>query len=123
MCCKGKVEPERMPPTERAAYFHGRHVHLQIVNWKLLDDDEGVQLNPENWGWKIEDSILNPVKSDKAVAPQTLLKIIWCNCKSTSKAPCSTNLCSYKKHGMNCMSSCRDYHSESCGNVQVFYCR
>ena len=119
MCCKGKVEPERMPPTERAAYFHGLRVHLQIVNWKLLD--EGVQLNPEDWGWKIEDSTLNPVKSDKAVAPQTLLKIIRCNCKSTSKAPCSTNLCSCKKHGMNCMSSCGDCHGESCGNVQVFY--
>ena len=123
MCCKGKVEPERMPPTERATYFHGLRVHLQIVNWKLLDDDELVQLNPENWGWKIEDSTFNPVKSDKPVASQMLLKIIRCNCKSTSKAPCSTNLCSCKKHGMNCMSSCGDCHGESCGNVQVFYFR
>ena len=40
MCCKGKVEPEKMPPTERAAFLHGLRVHLQIVNWKMLEDDE-----------------------------------------------------------------------------------
>ena len=50
MCCKGRVEPERMPPTERVAVFHGLRVHLQIVAWKMLDDNQEVQLNPENWG-------------------------------------------------------------------------
>lgn len=105
MCCKGKVEPERMPPTEQAAYFHGLRVHLQVIHWKLLEDG---QLKPEEWRWKIEDSRLNPIMSDKAVAPDMLLKVIRCNCKSTSKAPCSTNIC-----------SCGDCHGESCENVQV----
>ena len=104
MCCKGKVEPERMPPTERAAFFHGLRVHLQIVSWKMLD--EGVQLNPEYWGWIIEDAKITPIKSDKVVAPEMLLKIIRCSCKSTSKAPCSTNLSSCRKHRLQCLSSC-----------------
>ena len=108
-----------MPPTERAAFFHGLRVHLQIVSWKMLD--EGVQLNPEGWGWVIEDAKMTPIKSDKVVAPEMLLKIIRCNCKSTSKAPCSTNLCSCRKHGLQCLSSCGECHGETCENVEVIF--
>ena len=40
MCCKGVLEPERLPPTERCAYFHGLRVHQQIITWSLLDSDD-----------------------------------------------------------------------------------
>ena len=60
-----------------------------------------------------------PVKTDKEVAPERLLKIIRCNCKLTSKAPCATNLCSCKKHGLNCLPSCGECHGETCENKEV----
>ncbi|CAL4124090.1 unnamed protein product, partial [Meganyctiphanes norvegica] len=49
MVMKGVMEPEKMPPTERAAYFHGLRVHHQILVWKLLYND------PINWGYKLKD--------------------------------------------------------------------
>ena len=30
MVCEGVLEPAKIPPTERAAYYHGLHVHLQV---------------------------------------------------------------------------------------------
>ena len=41
MVSKGMLEPEKMPPTQRAAYFHGLRAHLQIVTWKLLGCSPG----------------------------------------------------------------------------------
>ena len=29
-----KIEPQRLPPTERAAYFHCLRVHYQVRVWK-----------------------------------------------------------------------------------------
>ena len=28
------LDPQKLPPTERAAYFHSLRVHLQIIVWK-----------------------------------------------------------------------------------------
>jgi len=30
------LDPQKLPPTERAAYFHGLRAHLQIILWKTL---------------------------------------------------------------------------------------
>ena len=57
MTCTGLLEPEKLPPTKRAAHFHGLRVHFQIIEWKLLSDDEDCKLNPEDWGWKVQDEI------------------------------------------------------------------
>ncbi len=48
MMSNGKVlEPERLPPTERAAFFHHLRVHYQVVVWTQLSDDK---LDPMEWG-------------------------------------------------------------------------
>ena len=120
MCCKGKIEPEKMAPTERAAIFHGLGVHFQIVNWKLLSDtEEEFQIKAEDWGWKVKDSTMYPIKTDQAIAPESLLKVIRCNCKSKSKLQCTANLCPCRKHGLTCISSCEECHSELCDNREV----
>ena len=56
--CEGIIEPEKFPPTERAAWFHGLRVHLQIIQWKMLD--EKPNLNSRRWDWKLENCILSP---------------------------------------------------------------
>ncbi len=41
MMSNGKVlEPERLPPTERAAFFHSLRVHYQVVVWTQPSDDK-----------------------------------------------------------------------------------
>ena len=74
MCCKGVLEPERLPPTESAAYFHGLRVHLQTITWKTLDEES--LLLAEDWGWKKVADELQPIKVDIEVAPEKLLKIV-----------------------------------------------
>ena len=116
MACKGSFEPAKMPPTERSAYFHGLRVHLQIMTWKMLDNDNS-ERNPEKWGWYSKDNVLLPIMTDMDVAPENLLKVIRCNCKATSKNQCGTNLCSCRKHGLKCVSTCGE--CQSCENKEV----
>ena len=58
MVYKGQVDPEHLPPSPRAAHFHGLRAHLQIITWKLLDDDH-LKLKPEEWGWKLTMHLLH----------------------------------------------------------------
>eukprot|EP00794_Sanderia_malayensis_P012470 gene12470-13758_t len=73
MVCKGSFDPAKMPPTERSVYYHGLRVHLQIVLWKVLDDD--IKLRAEEWGWYCKDDQLLPITTDMDVAPENLLKV------------------------------------------------
>ena len=41
---------------------------------------------------------------------------VRCNCKSTSKNQCGTNICSCQKHGLMCSDVCKGYHGETCNN-------
>ena len=117
MLSDGIIQPEKLAPSERAAYFHGLRVHLQIIEWKLLDDT--VSLDPTAWGWKFDNGSLAPVPTDKDVAPPSILKVIRCNCKITSKNQCGTNDCSCKKNGLKCMSAYGGCHGEDCNNKVV----
>ena len=53
--CRKTLEPERLPPTERAALFHSLRVHHQIIVWKELSSEV---LDPLQWGWKFDGKIL-----------------------------------------------------------------
>lgn len=112
MVCAGKVEPEKLPPTSDAARQHGFRVHLQIIGWKMLVNS----LKYEEWGWKKDGEHFSPVTISKPVAPDNILKIIKCKCKSSGKNQCGTNLCTCKKNGLPCMSACGECHGETCYN-------
>ena len=45
---KGTIVPEKLPPTEDAAYYHGLRVHHQIMTWSLLE--ENTRFDPLDWG-------------------------------------------------------------------------
>ena len=105
------VDPARLPPTERASYFHGLRVYHQMKVWINLSK---VDLSPTNWGWEIKDGKMRPIKTDMPPAPESLLKIIRCACKKE----CSTR-CSCRKAGLKCAASCREYNGLSCQNSPV----
>lgn len=117
MISKGVLQPEKMPPTERSAYYHGLRAHYQIVVWKLLNNDE-VTLNPSNWGWTVENNKMISIVNDIEIAPSCILKVIRCHCKPSSNQ-CGSNRCSCKRNGINCAPICGQCRGEECLNKEV----
>ena len=103
--CGKTLEPERLPPTERASFFHSLRVHHQIIVWKELSSEV---LDPLQWGWKLDGKILMPIMTDSVPAPDNMLKFIRWRCKVSSKNPCATNACSCHKNGLKCVPACGD---------------
>ena len=61
------MQLEKMPPTNRAAFFHGLRAYHQIVIWKMLNDKD-VILDPKDWGWFVsEGSEIYMQKFNKSV--------------------------------------------------------
>ena len=116
MVCNGKIEPEKLPPTDGAAICHGLRVHYQVIEWKMLDST--LTLDPRKWGWKKDEDHLVPIPTTNEIAPENLLIVIKCNCKSKNNT-CGTNLCTCRKHGIRCMLSCGGCHGEDCINKMV----
>ena len=114
MVCKGQVDPEGLPPTPHAAYFHGLRTYLQIITWKLLDEDHP-KLIPEEWGWILAENTYTPIASDQVAAPENILKVVRCSCKEK----CSTNRCSCRKNGLKCTQTCSNCSGQDCDNSEV----
>ena len=112
---KTSLDPQKLPPTERAAYFHSLRVHLQVLLWRKLTNSD---LDPVQWGWKIDGKVLAPIMTYLNAAPEGLLKFVRCKCKLSSRNPCGNNICSCRKNGLKCVTACGDCHGESCKNVE-----
>ena len=112
---KNVLDPQKLPPTEGAAYYHSLRVHCQVIIWIKLNVDA---LDPRLWGWTLQDNEYSLVKTDKDVAPENLLKFVRCKCKLTSKNPCGTNTCSCCKNGLKCVTACGDCRGYGCNNAQ-----
>ena len=112
---KTSIDPQKLPPTERAAYFHSLRVHLQVILWKRLTNAD---LDPQQWGWKLNGAVLTPVMTDKEVAPESLLKFVRCKCKVSSRNTCGSNICSCRKNGLKCVTACGDCRGENCKNAE-----
>ena len=108
------IRPEELPPTEQATYYHSLRVHLQVSQWSTLNLKH---LNPCDWGWKMSRNGLVPIKTDLEVAPEFLLKVIRCNCKTASRNTCGTSACSCKKNGLTCVPACGDCRGVFCNNT------
>lgn len=106
---KSSLQPENLPPTSSAASFHSQRVYLQVQEWR------GNTLDPQNWGWRLSESSLIPVHTDRPPAHELLLEMIRCNCKTD----CNTQRCSCKKNGLECSVACGVCKGESCLNSHV----
>ena len=100
------VQVYTLPPTSGAAKFHSMRVFLQCQCWIGAGDG----LNPNDLGWYTLDNKLLPLKSKRPAAPEELLKMIRCNCKST----CEPKRCTCRKYGLDCTVACTD--CVSCSN-------
>uniref|UniRef100_A0A7M5WXL0 Uncharacterized protein n=1 Tax=Clytia hemisphaerica TaxID=252671 RepID=A0A7M5WXL0_9CNID len=88
------------------------------MQW-LLMDEEDTTFKPTDWGWYKAVGHLKPTATDKPLAPPEILNIKRCKCKPSPKNPCGTNLCSCRKNGLKCMSSCGGCHGEDCNNKKA----
>ena len=109
-----QLRPERLPPTESAAKFHIYRAHLQVLQWKSLTSCE---LKPEEWGWKVVDGQYLPIFTDCDPAPKDLMDVVKCKCKTDTKRPCSSQLCSCVKHGVPCLAACKHCNGAQCANA------
>ena len=84
------VTPERLPPTVSATKLHCHRVYYQIIVWIGKKESYDAM----NWGWNLKDNLFIPVMSRTNVAPDSLLKVIHCNCFNS----CKTLRCSCRKN-------------------------
>jgi hypothetical protein len=102
------VQPCSLPPTSAAAANHSLRVYLQVQQWTEFD----THLDPINWGWFIGDGRLQPCQTHLPAAPDHLLHVIRCCCKTD----CDTMRCTCKRHGLGCSTACGVCHGTSCAN-------
>ena len=103
---EGNFQLTGLPPTSEAAHQHFYRVFYQVQEWK------GVLLNPIDWGWKRENGRLKPITTLREPAPEKLLKIVSCNCKSG----CEYLKCECRKNGLHCSSMCGYCTGHGCSN-------
>lgn len=105
---KSFVAPERLPPTESSTKYHCFRVYYQIMVW--TGNESG--MDAVNWGWKLEDNQFVPVMTNKPAAPETLLRMVHCNCTTA----CRTPRCSCRGYGLPCTSACGSCQVDNCDN-------
>jgi len=72
------IEPHALPPTSGALKYHSLRVYQQVQVWNGLEDS----VPPEQWGWKVISGKMLPLMTDQPAAPEKLLEMVWCNCKT-----------------------------------------
>ena len=73
---------------------------------------EEADLEPTDWGWKAEANQFIPVMNEMSAAPDSLLKVVHCNCTTG----CSTQRYTCRTYGLPCTSACGQCQLQSCSN-------
>ncbi|GFY47219.1 uncharacterized protein TNIN_371541 [Trichonephila inaurata madagascariensis] len=84
------VQLSNIPPTRAAALQHISRVYYQVQTWL------GNHLEPQEEGWILRNSFLEPIMTILPPAPDELFKTIYCNCKNSCGSRCGC-----KKSGCN----------------------
>ena len=77
-----------------------------------------VTLPAEDWGWKLQNGMYEPVMNDLALAPEKILKFVRCSCKLMGENVCGTNTCTCRRTGLPCISVCGQCYGKSCNNTK-----
>ena len=102
------IDPSSLPPSPRAAFYHGLRVYHHINVWRnLLNND----FNPLHWGWRLNGTAYVPIMTYQAAGPEEILKLIRCGCK----VKCGKT-CSCVKVGLKCTHLCGECNGVTCDN-------
>ena len=102
------VKLESLPPTSDAARQHFYRVYLQVQKWMSYE------INPEKWGWE-KSTTLNPILMKQQPAPDEILNMIFCTCKSG----CIKDTCTCRKSGLQCSNICKSCSTDTCKNFPI----
>lgn len=105
---KSFVSPERLPPTESCSKYHSLRVYFQVMTWM---GNESL-MDPLSWGWTLDGDKLVPIMTDMSAAPDALLDIVHCNCKTG----CASLRCKCHSYGMPCTATCGPCQMTNCLN-------
>ena len=97
-----------LPPSSAAARQHSYRVYHQVQQWR------GVNLNPTDWGWKLENGQLRPVTSLADPIPPSILHLIACNCRAGCERQCEC-----RKMGLSCTHMCGYCAGHGCSNRTI----
>lgn len=103
------VQLSTLPPTSAAARQHINRVYYQIQTWL------GNDLEPQEWGWVLQNEILEPTTTLLPPAPDELLNTIFCNCKNGCGSRCGC-----RKSGLQCSSACGQCNGQACLNASSY---
>ncbi|VDI40710.1 Hypothetical predicted protein [Mytilus galloprovincialis] len=84
------VHVQSLPPTSEAASQHCKRAYYQIQEWT---NDSVHMFSPSDWGWVLQGKSLCPIRTILPPAPNNLLHVIRCKCKSG----CDTRRCTCRK--------------------------
>ena len=109
-----------LPPTELAFVENIKRAHLQACVWRNLKDEAPPNIDPEEYGWKRDETnkILVPitVPQNTTLAPAAILRLVKCGCDSDAR--CSSNRCGCNNAKLACTVFCT-CHGVGCFNTQV----
>ena len=108
--CKGK-EAEKLPPTQATLIPHVSRANYVCHCWKNCRRSMQALPTPEGHGWLSENDNCVPVLCLKKPAPNEMLELIKCGCKSD----CATGHCSCRKNNLKCTPACS---CEDCSNQE-----
>ena len=97
---------KNLPSTSAAAKYRSYRVYFTVQQWL------GRSLPPTDWGWQCENGVLIPIYTDRPVAPQSILLLISCGCKTGCKKRCSCRIA-----GIHCTAMCFTCMGHNCTNA------
>ena len=100
------VQLSNLPPTSAAAHQHINRVYYQVQKWL------GHDLEPQEWGWVLQNEFLEPLTTILPPAPDELLNTIFCNCKNGCGSRCGC-----RKSGLQCTLACGQCNGQACLNA------
>lgn len=100
------VKLSSLVPTVDALNEHIKRVYFQTQTWL-----GNKNIGPTDWGWINNEGSLQPIKMLNQPAPEELLKMIFCNCKTGCGAACSC-----RKVGLFCNATCGTCSGDNCQN-------
>ena len=103
---KNKFNLAALPPTSTAAEQHIYRTYLQVQVWHQYD------IEATEWGWKKTFHGLDPITSTAQPAPESLLKMISCKCKTNCGKKCGC-----RKSGLKCSIICQGCCGQTCDNI------
>ena len=89
---KKKPSLKALPPTKANLLQHALRAHLQVILWMSANQKNPPEMTIDitKFGWSTKHGIM-PVIAQQLIAPEALLDITSCGCRSEGKA------CSLKK--------------------------